>query len=364
MHDNSFPTPASAGDDIPVPADARTLLHVALLTDDPATARALLTACERLPSFDARVRLGALHENLELAPRPDEIVIYDPANARDRRFDPAQHPRTACVAVAYDLRDLETAPCGGALFFADLGPTTLETAIRLSLRWRDRGAAAEAATLAADRARIASVRMIDDLIPMSHALEGLIELMRDDAAAASEAHRSNLRLVDGWAKDLSRALERRRFELAGEESERTDLVGLVVEALPLFHKKATARRQTLLSSAPPAPLMARVAREPLRAAFCALVQSVIEREGKDRRIEIVLWPSLDECRLAVIAGPATRGAGQTTVHGASGHVHEAGDADAAFMAALENFRTLGASVDIATACATGATMMIALPAAG
>lgn len=345
-------------------ADIRQPLSIALLTDDPATARALLIACEQLPSFDCRVRIGALHDDSGVVAREGEVVIYDAANAPGRRFDPARHGETACVAIVHDIAEAESIEASTQLLFSDVSPTMLEMALRSAMRARDAVSAMRGASIEFERrfleARETSCHLVDDLAPIVRALDGLLELMGAESKSWPAGEGSKFALVRNWTRDLAGVIERHRQAAIGEPGERADLCAIVEKTLPQFEKRCARRRQTLVLSAPPAPLIAAIAPSVVQKAFHTLMESIFEREGNERRIDVLLWRSLDECRLAIVAGPATRRGAETAQAPVA---CAANDADTAFRAAIESFRALGATVDIVARCAIGSTIMIAMPAA-
>ena len=367
MHDNLNRNPGGPGSALIRLADAKPALRIALITDDPVTARALLIACEQMPSFDCRVRIGALHDDSGVVARDGEIAVYDTANAQDRRFDAARHPETACVALAHDLSEMDGVEACTTLLFADLSPTTLETAVRSAMRARDAISDMRKASIEFERrfleARENSSRLLEDVAPSVGALDGLLKLMSAATPGWPAGEGSRFALIRNWTRDLAEAVDRHRQALASEYGARADLVAIVEKTLPRFEKKCAARRQTLVFSAPPAPLVAAIAPDGVNDAFRALMQSIVDREGGDRRIDVLLWRSLDECRLAIVAGPSTRRRDEAAQEQAQ-PPHAAPDAEAAFSSAIQGFQALGATVNIVAKCAVGSTIMVALPAAG
>ncbi|MDE2364132.1 MAG: hypothetical protein KGM42_15755 [Hyphomicrobiales bacterium] len=346
------------------PAAQKTSLNVAILTDDPETARALLIACEQTPSFDCRVRIGALVDGGGLVARAGEVVIFDMANAPERRFDPTMFPDAPCIALAHDAGDFDGCGACVEMRFADLSPSALETALRSALRVQARLATADDMRRQLERrledANARAAAFVEEIAPAVCALEGVLEIMQTEGVDDSR-----FGLVSNWTRDLSALLSKRQDELSGENGARVDLCAMMDRLAPQFEKGCAARNQTLVLSAPPAPLLARADAKSLSDAVRNLLASVVEREGRDRRIEILLWRSLDEARLAIVAGPMTRrGDDNNQAASPSAAPREVTAADRAFFSALGCLREIGATVDLAAKCAVGSTIMVALPAAG
>jgi len=360
-------------DSVPPPTE-KLPLSVAILTDDSVTAQALLTACDALPSFDCRVRIGALRrDGHALTERPGEIVIFDTANAADHKLKATLFPTAPCIAIVHDVRvdvaDLDAHPRAVTIVhFADLSATTLEMAVRSALRAHAtlataRGAAAMEARRA-DHERQSRLRFIDDVAPIARALDGLIEIIVADAASDAGCDCSRLGLIDNWTKDLVATVARHQNAIAREQGDHADLCAIVEHVLPLFEARCAAQRQTLILSAPTEALFVSGFHQTLREAVQRLLASILEREGADRRIDVLLWRSLDEVRLAFVTGPSTRRTDGDDAHAgevSTRSLHEAARVDAGFADALAMLRALDANVDV-TSSAAGATVLIALRA--
>lgn len=340
----------------------RAALSIAVFTDDPVTARAVLHACEGMHSFDCRVRIALRDDQADAAGRPDEVVIYDVANADDRRVDPARFAASPRIALVHDWTGVAPSPDAtrpvGLIHFVGLSPTTLEAAVRSALAAHEALGVARTAQAAADRradrAHEARARQLDEVAAIAHALDGVLDLMGAGAGKAT----GHFGLVRNWTRDLVALVERGRRSLAQSRAGRADLGRAVDAALRALEKECAARRQSIVLCPPPQELIAAIDEAALADAAHRLLAAVFEREGGERRFDIVLWRSLDECRLAIIAGPVRRAPDASTAP-----IRLADAADARLAGAIAAIEDLGGRVDVTSSGASGATAVVALPIA-
>lgn len=346
---------------------SRSPLAVAIVSDDPETARALARACEAMPSFDCRLRIGALRPDIaDMRPQPDEVLIYDQANAPDRQIEPGQFGAAPCVLIGHGgIGSVGPFDAGtsqdATLNFADLSPSAMESAIRSALLrcrlLRDSRDRIEALEASLAQAREARRRAIEDVAPIARALDGLLDIMHGGGEDESKVH---LGLLRNWTRDLVAAVERHQRALADAEGPRVDICAIVERAIAACEERGALRNQTLVLSSPAEPVMVPAETRELRATVRQLIESVLEREPADRRIDIVLWRSLEECRLAFVSGPAVRRGDKEETQSAP-RVREASGADTRFIGALTRLRDLGGVVESHSASAFGASLLVSLP---
>lgn len=346
-----------------------TPLAIVIVTDDQATAQALVTACEFMPSFACRVRVAALRDDpAHLRALPDEVLIVDAANALERRLDPARYPGSPCIAVVHDgsSGEMERAMRSHAtLLFEALSPAALELAVRaaqqncraLTIARRTLEATDRSATSARDSQR----RMIEEIGPIAHALEGLLDIMGAENAASGEFTPTQFGLLRNWARDLVSAVARHQNASAAPIGAHADLGAIVESCVALYRAKSEGLGHTVVLSNPPEPVVVAADPRRLQAAIRQLTESVLDRELRDRRIDIVLWRSMDECRLAFVSGPPVRRGGDAQQEPAPPPIRSAGPADARFAGALAQLRDLGAVVETSCASASGSSLLVSLP---
>ena len=360
--DNSFETLA-AGGLIP--------LSVAIVSDDHATAQALVSACELIPGFACRVRVAALRDDpVHLKARPDEVLILDAANAPDRRIDPARFPASPCILLAHAAcapDESGVAPqTHASLLFADLSPASLGLAIRTAQQnWRAMTIARrtlESAQRSALTARDGQRRILEDIGPIAHALEGLLDIMSAEEAETGGPTPTQLNLLRNWTSDLVRAVARHQDAAAITAGTHADMTMIVEDGVALFRSRCNALGHTVVLSSPSEPVMVAADPRRLRTAIVQLMESVFERETRDRRIDIVHWRSMDESRLAFVSGPPVR-RGLDTAETSLPPIHAAGPADARFISALAQLRELGAVIESSCATAFGSSLLVSLPVA-
>ncbi|MCC0002604.1 MAG: hypothetical protein H6871_06355 [Methylobacteriaceae bacterium] len=354
------------------PAAAEAPLSIAIVSDDPATAQAIARACEAMPSFECRLRFGALRgEPTDMRELPGEVVIFDAANASDRRFDPLAFPTAPCVMAVHD----STAPAVDPdleqrvivfLHVGDLSPSAIEMAIRSACRLNRllreaRDATADIAR-EAETQRDARQRFLDEAAPIARALDGLLEMICADEASAG-VDLARLPLLRNWTRDLVAAVDRQQCAIARASGARTDVGAAVARIVSSLERPCAERGQTIILSSPPEPIMVATAEPSLRDALRQLIESACAREPRDRRLDVVLWRSLDECRLAFVAGPAARRFGADEETDAKAAVHEADRSDQHFMGALAALREIGGVVETSSSAAFGPAVVISLPAA-
>ncbi|HMN71471.1 MAG TPA: hypothetical protein PKA55_06335 [Rhodoblastus sp.] len=352
------------------PAHDAIPLAVLIATDDQATAQALVTACEFMTSFACRVRVAALRgDPAHLRVRPDEILIVDMANAFGRRLDPACYPASPSISVLHapdDRGAVEFPQTHAALRFADIAPAALELAVRVA-QYNCRSTmlarrAAESAERSAVAAREAQSRAREEISPIAHALEGLLEIMSADADAADAPAPSQFRLLRNWTRDLVRAIGRYQ-DGTGPVATPADVGAIVEDAVALFRPKADGLGHTVVLSTPAEPVLAPVDRQLLQTAVRQLIECALDREGSDRRIDIVLWRSMEDVRLALVSGPPVRRDPEAADECALPPVRAAGLADADFVGALALLRELGATIESNCATTSGASLLVSLPLA-
>ena len=350
--------------------DARPLA-VAIVTDDHTTAQALATACEFMPAFDCRVRVAALRDDpAHLRPQPDEVLILDAANARDRRLDASRYPASPCVAVIHATEEGgETdAPLSHAtILYANLSAAALEVAVRaaqsncraLMMARRAQDAAERSALAASDGRR----RILEEIGPIAHALEGLLDIISAEENATGGAATAQFGLLRNWTRDLMDTVARHQDAVAMPAGVEAELGAIVEDAVALFRRKSEGLGHTVVLSSPSEPVVVRADPRRLQAAVRQLIESVLDRETRDRRIDIVLWRSMEECRLAFVSGPPVRRGGETEEESTTPPVRPAGLADASFVGALAQLRELGAVVETTCTTAVGSNLLISLPIA-
>ena len=349
-----------------------TPLSVAIVSDDHATVQALVSACEFMLAFESRLRVAALHDDpAHMRAQPNEVLILDAANAHDRRVDPAHYPASPCVVLIHDGASPDEAACAAqahaSLLCSQLSPAALELAIRTAQQnWRALTVARrtiEFVERSALTARDGQRRILEEIGPIAHALEGLLDIMSAEEATASGGPTpTQLNLLRNWTRDLVRTVGRHQDAAAIPAGARADMTSIVEDAVALFRSKCDALGHTVVLSSPSEPVT--VAAEPrrLRAAVIQLMESVFDRESRDRRIDIVHWRSMDESRLAFVSGPPVR-RGLDATETIAPPVRTAGVADERFIGALAQLRELGAVVETSCANAFGTSLLVSLPVA-
>ncbi|MCB1540789.1 MAG: hypothetical protein KDJ25_08050 [Rhodoblastus sp.] len=350
--------------------DARPLA-IAIVTDDHTTAQALATACEFMPAFDCRVRIAALRDDpAHLRPQPDEVLILDTANARDRRLDPSRYAASPCVSVIHATEqgdDADEPQSHATILYADLSPTALEVAVRAAQRNCRALMTARRAQEAAERSALAASdgrrRILEEIGPIAHALEGLLDIISAEENATGGAAAMQFGLLRNWTRDLMNTVARHQDAAAIPVGAEAELGAIVEDAVALFRCKSDGLGHTVVLSSPSEPVVVRADPRRLQTAVRQLIESVLDRETRDRRIDIVLWRSMEECRLAFVSGPPVRRGGETDEECAAPSVRPAGLADSRFVSALAQLRELGAVVESTCATATGSNLLISLPIA-
>lgn len=344
-------------------------LSVVIATDHPANAQALVAACELMSAFACRVRVASLHgDPARLRARPDEILIVDLANAFDSRLDPSRYPASPCISIVHaaDSHSVDLAHTHAALRFADLTPAALELAVRLAQNncrsTMIARRAAEAAERAAVAAREAQSRALEEISPSAHALQGLLEIMSADADAPNGQATAQFKLLQKWARDLIGAVGRHQDAVAAISAE-TDLTAIVEDAIALLKAKSDGLGHTVVFSAPGEPVLTPVDAQRLQAAVRQLIECALDREGSARRIDIVLWQSMEDVRLALVSGPPARRGLESDENCAPPPVRAAGLPDAGYVGALALLRELGATIEAKCADASGASLLISMPLA-
>ncbi len=346
-------------------------LAIAIVTDDHATAQALVTACEFMPSFSCRVRVDALRDNpAPLRAAPDEVLIIDAANALDRRIDPACFPGSPCVLILHATgatSEPATSAAHARLLFENLSPAALELAVHsaqqncraLTLAQRR----SEALEVAAIAAREGQRRILEEIGPIAHALEGLLEIVSADAESAGAEPPAQFGLLRNWTRDLVGAVRRHQDAAAAPADMRADLGVIVDDCLALFRSKCTDLGHAVVFSNPPESVMVAANGRRLDGAVRDLLESIIEREARGRLIDVVLWRSMDQARLAIVAGPLARRGAAEEETGLPPAVRPASAADTRFVGALARLRELGAVVETSCANLSGSSLLVSLPAA-
>jgi hypothetical protein len=232
--------------------------------------------------------------------------------------------------------------------------------IPLSVVTNDRAAALEKSARAAyDGHR----RMVEEIGPIAHALQGLLDIMGAEDAGFAGADSTQFRLLRNWTRDLVRAVRRHQEATAQPLVVRADIGEIVDDAVALFRDRCDARGHTVVFSGPPEPALVRIDPQRLESAIRQLMESVFDREARDRRIDIVLWRSIEECRLAFVSGPPVRRGFETAEDPPAPPVRSAGPADARFVGALAQLRELGAFVETNCDAAFGSSLLVSLPVA-
>lgn len=352
-------------------------LSLAIVTDDHTTAQALVAACEHMPRFDCRVRVAALRdEPAQLRAQPDEVLVVDEANAPDRRLDPARYPGSPCVAIVHasqhDDQDAGVAHAHARLLYSDLSPIALELAVRtaqqncraLTLAQRNAEGLERAALAARDRQR----RIVEEIAPIAHALEGLLDIMEADGANTGAmpgaTTPTQFGLLRNWTHDLVRTVRRHQDAAGTLVGTRANMNEIVEDAVALLRTKCDGLGHTVVLSIPAEPVMVCVDPRRLQSAVRQLMESSFEREARDRRIDIVLWRSMDECRLVFVSGPPVRrGVESIDACEPPPPVRPASLADASFIGALAQLRELGAVVESSCVSAFGSSLLVSLPIA-
>lgn len=213
-------------------------------------------------------------------------------------------------------------------------------------------------------AREGQRRIIEEIGPIAHALQGLLDIMIADGAEGKGPDPAQFGLLRGWTHDLVHAVRRHQDAAAPSAVAHADIGAIVDDAVALFRDKCDALGHTVVLSGPPEPILAPIDPRRLQGALRQLIESVFDREARDRRIDIVLWRSLEECRLAFVSGPPVRRGFETTEDGPPPPpVRPAEPADTRFMGALAQLRELGAVVETNCADALGSNLLVSLPVA-
>lgn len=345
-------------------------LAIAIVTDDHATAQALVTACEFMPSFSCRVRVAALRDDpAQFRAAPDEVLILDAANAIGRRVDPARFPASPCLSIVHAGQggaEPDEAAAHARLAFQALSPAVLELAIRsaqencraLILARRK----VEMAERAASAAREGQRRIVEEIGPIAHALEGLLDIMSAEPAD-SLPNPTQFGLLRNWTRDLLRVVNRHQDAAAVPVGGHADMTAIVEDAVALFRSKCADLGHTVVLSSPNEPVMVAADPRRLRGTVNQLMESLFDREARDRRIDIVLWRSMDECRLAVVCGARVRRGHEADDPAEAAPLRAAGPADARFMAAMAQLRELGAAVETSRASEACSGILASLPVA-
>ncbi|MCB1525098.1 MAG: hypothetical protein KDJ23_13460 [Rhodoblastus sp.] len=348
-----------------------TPIAIVIVTDDHATAQALVSACELMPSFDCRVRVAALRDDpAGLRALPDEVLIVDVANALERRLDPARYPASPCVSLVHATTSAEVdhaARSHAAILFENLSPAALELAVRAALQNCRALTIARRTLEAAERSAIAARdnhrRMVEEVGPIAHALEGLLDIMGAENAANGELTPTQFGLLHNWTRDLLRLVARHQDASAAPVGTQADFGAIVENCVALFRSKSDGLGHIVVVSSPQEPLVVAVDPRRLHAAIRQLTESALDRELRDRRIDIVLWRSMDECRLAIVSGPPVRRGAEADEEPAPTPVRPAGPADERFAGALAQLRQLGAVVETNCANGSGSSLLVSLPIA-
>lgn len=345
-------------------------LAVAIVTDDHATAQALVTACEFMPSFNCRVRVTGLRDDpAQMRATPDEVLIVDAANAPGRRIDPARYPASPCLSIVHaaaNETEAEIPASHARLLFETLSPAALELAIRsaqencraLTLAHRK----AEASERAALAAREGERRIIEEVAPIAHALEGLLDIMSAEPAE-SAPNPTQSGLLRNWTRDLLRVVNRHQDSAAAPVGSHADMTAIVEDTVALFRSKCADLGHTVVLSSPNEPVLVAADPRRLRTTVTQLMESLFDREARDRRIDIVLWRSMEECRLAVVCGARVRRGHEADDPAQSAPLRAAGPADERFMAAMAQLRELGAAVETSRASEACSGILASLPVA-
>lgn len=205
-------------------------------------------------------------------------------------------------------------------------------------------------------------RLIEEIAPIAHALDGLLEIMNAEGAESGAPSPAQLGLLRNWTHDLVLAVRRHQDGAAPPAATRADIGAIVDDAVALFRDSCNARGHTVVLSGPSEPILAPVDPQRLQSAIRQLMESVFEREGRDRHIDIVLWRSIGECRLAFVSRPPVP-RGFETAEETPAPARPAGPADARFMGALAQLRELGAAVETSSGAAPGSNLLVSLPVA-
>lgn len=209
-------------------------------------------------------------------------------------------------------------------------------------------------------ARESQRRIIEEIGPIAHALRGLLDVMASGCEGPDPARFGLLR---SWTHDLIDVVRRHQDAAAPSAVARADIGAIVDDAVALFRDKCDALGHTVILSSPPEPILAPIDTQRLQGALRQLMESVFDREARDRHIDIVLWRSLDECRLAFVSRPPVRRSFETAEDCPPTPVRPAGLADTRFMGALAQLRELGAVVETHCADAHGSNLLVSLPVA-
>jgi len=346
-------------------------LSVAIVTDDHATAQALVNACEFMRGFDCRLRVAALRDDpAQLRALPGEVLIIDAANAPDRRLDPERYPDSPCISLLHaagGVGDAELPPAHAELLFEALSPATLELAVHTARRncraLTTARRATETVARAALAARDAQRRILEEIGPIAHALEGLLDIVRAENGESGAATPTQFNLLRHWTSDLVLAVGRHQDAAAAPIGAQADLSAIMEDTVALFRTKSDGLGHTVVLSNPPEPVMVSADPGRLQATVRQLLESVFDREGRDRRIDIVLWRSMDESRLALVSGPPVRRGADASEASEPPPVRPAGLSDASFVGALAQLRELGAVVESSCASTFGSSLLVSLPVA-
>lgn len=206
-------------------------------------------------------------------------------------------------------------------------------------------------------------RMVEEIGPIAHALQGLLDIMGAEGAGIAGADSTRFGLLRNWTRDLVHAVRRHQEAIAEPVVARADIGEIVDAAVASCRDKCEARGQTLVLSGPSEPVLLRIDPQRLESAIRRLMESVFDREARNRRIDIVLWRSIDDCRLAFVSGPPVRREFETTEDPSPPPVRPAGPADARFIGALAQLRELGAVVETNCDAAFGSSLLVSLPVA-
>lgn len=216
-------------------------------------------------------------------------------------------------------------------------------------------------------------RLIEEIAPIAHALEGLLEIMNAGRSEAETPDAAQFGLLRDWTRDLAHILRRHRDAMAPPAAARADMGAMLDDAVALFRDRCDSRGQTVVLSNPAEPVMVRMNPQRLQSAVCQLMESLFDREPSDRRIDIVLWRSMEECRIAFVSAPLVRRGVEASEAPAPPPLRPAGLPDGRFIDALARLRELGAIVEshcVESHCvdshcvdASGTSLHVSLPVA-
>lgn len=205
-------------------------------------------------------------------------------------------------------------------------------------------------------------RLIEEIGPIAHALQGLLDIIGAKGGRNEGPDPTQFELLRNWTQDLVRAVRRHQDAAAPSAVARADIGAIVDDAVALFRDKCDARGHIVVLSGPSEPILAPVDPQRLQGALRQLIESAFDREACDRRIDIVLWRSREECRLAFVSGPPVRRGMETAEDSPPPPpVRPDGLADTRFMGALAQLRELGAVVETNCVDAFGSNLLLSLP---